>query len=90
MTRIALTAAAALIALAAAMPAQAGGIWYPNGVSPNGLELNGRNMQGRSMQGRNMQGINLQGRNMQGVTLNGAQGAEVTGGVSLLAIELAR
>jgi len=81
MTRIALTAAAALIALAAAMPAQAVGPWFSqNGVEMNGLALNGIGLNGR----------NMQGRNMQGVSLNGAQGHEATGGVSLLSIELAR
>ncbi len=95
MTRIALAAAATLIALAAALPAQASYGGTPNGrglngLELNGLELNGRNMQGRSMQGRSMQGRSTQGRNMQGVSYNGAQSHEVTGGVSLLAIELAQ
>lgn len=41
MTRLTLAAAATLIALAAAMPAQAGGVWYPNTAQLNGLSLNG-------------------------------------------------
>lgn len=80
MIRLTIATAAALIALAAAMPVQAGGGWVPNGIGLNGLELNGRNAQGRSMQGRSMQGIGL----------NGVGGHEITGGVTLLAIELAQ
>jgi len=89
MTRIALTAAATLIALAAAMPAQAVGPWTAyNGTATNGLELNGLNMQGRSMQGRSMQGRSWQGRSMQGVFINGVDGQDATGGVTLVTIEL--
>jgi len=90
MTRVTLTAVAALIVLAAAMPAQAGGGFVPNGRSLNGLELNGRNLQGINLQGRSSQGINLQGRNLQGIGYNGVQSQEITGGVSLLTIELAQ
>ena len=96
MIRTTLIAAAALIALVAAMPAQAVAPWLShngvemNGLQLNGLELNGRNMQGRSMQGRSMQGRSMQGRSMQGVQPNGVLGHEATGGVTLLAIELAQ
>jgi len=90
MTRIALTAAATLIALAAAMPAQAGYGGIPNGRGLNGLELNGVELNGRNMQGRSMQGRSTQGRNMQGTHLNGVDSHEATGGVTLLTIELAR
>jgi len=85
MTRITIAATAALIALAAAMPAQAGGGFIPNGRGLNGLELNGTELNARATQGRNMQGRNMQGRNMQGV-----ESHEATGGVTLLAVELAQ
>jgi hypothetical protein len=78
MTRIALTAAATLIALAAAMPAQAlGPFAAANGISLNGLTYNGVQLNGRATQGINPNGSKLNGADMA-----------TTGGVSLLAIEL--
>lgn len=90
MIRFAIAATAALIALAAAMPAQAGGGFIPNGRGLNGLALNGAELNARATQGRATQGINPQGRTTQGIKQNGVDSHEATGGVSLLTIELAR
>lgn len=81
MIRLTLAAATTLIALATAMPAQAIGPWLvQNGISLNGLELNGLALNGR----------NMQGRTWQGISRNGVESHEATGGVTLLAVELAQ
>ncbi len=91
MIRLTLAIVATAFAIAVVSPAQAIVPRMPqNGVSLNGLELNGLELNGRNMQGRSMQGRVLQGRNMQGVAYNGVESHEITGGTTLLAIELAQ
>ncbi len=51
MFRTFVLAATALIAVAAATPVQAIGVWFPNTTQLNGMTFNGRNMQGAKLNG---------------------------------------
>jgi len=71
MTRIALIATAAVIALASPAAAGWNNALTQNGLNPNGFTLNGMMVNGFTLNGFTLNGFTLNGFTLNGFTLNG-------------------